>query len=115
MADPASGKDEYASQRVPRRIVLLVGDEHSDVELAVSGPTMIPGWKFRLAAQWEDCVHVGDFAGANAIGEVCAAFVLQVLDAERTMLEAQDRLAAGRTAATTSLVALYRALGGALP
>lgn len=40
---------------------------------------------------------------------------LQVLDAERTMLEAQDRLAAGRTAATTGLVALYRALGGALP
>ncbi len=40
---------------------------------------------------------------------------LQVLDAERTMLEAQDRLAAGRTAATTGLVAVYRALGGALP
>ena len=40
---------------------------------------------------------------------------LQVLDAERTMLEAQDRLAAGRTAATTGLVALYRALGGNLP
>jgi multidrug efflux system outer membrane protein len=38
---------------------------------------------------------------------------LQVLDAERTMLDAQDRLAAGRTAATTGLVALYRALGGA--
>ncbi|OLC08098.1 MAG: hypothetical protein AUH41_08995 [Gemmatimonadetes bacterium 13_1_40CM_66_11] len=44
-----------------------------------------------------------------------ASDFLQVLDAERTMLEAQDRLAAGRTAATTSLVALYRALGGALP
>jgi iron complex outermembrane receptor protein len=28
--------------------------QHSDVELAVSGPTMIPGWTFRLAAQWED-------------------------------------------------------------
>jgi len=40
---------------------------------------------------------------------------LQVLDAERTMLEAQDRLAGGRTAATTRLVTLYRALGGALP
>jgi len=40
---------------------------------------------------------------------------LQLLDAERTMLEAQDRLAAGRTTATTGLVAVYRALGGALP
>jgi len=28
--------------------------EHSDLEFAVSGPTFIPGWKFRLAAQWED-------------------------------------------------------------
>jgi outer membrane protein, multidrug efflux system len=44
-----------------------------------------------------------------------ASDFLQVLDAERTMLEAQDRLAAGRTAATTGLVALYRALGGRLP
>jgi len=41
-----------------------------------------------------------------------ASDFLQVLDAERTMLEAQDRLAAGRTAATTGLVAVYRALGG---
>ena len=44
-----------------------------------------------------------------------ASDLLQVLDAERTMLEAQDRLAVGRTAATTGLVALYRALGGSLP
>ena len=43
-----------------------------------------------------------------------AADFLQVLDAERTLLEAQDRLAAGRTGATTALVAVYRALGGAL-
>ena len=42
-----------------------------------------------------------------------ASDFLQVLDAERTMLEAQDRLAAGRTAATTGLIAVYRALGGA--
>jgi multidrug efflux system outer membrane protein len=37
---------------------------------------------------------------------------LQVLDAERTQLEAEDRLAQGRTEAATSLVALYKALGG---
>jgi outer membrane protein TolC len=41
-----------------------------------------------------------------------AADFLQVLDAERTLLEAQDRLAAGRTGATTALVEVYRALGG---
>jgi multidrug efflux system outer membrane protein len=37
---------------------------------------------------------------------------LQVLDAERTLLEAQDRTAASRTAATTALVAVYKALAG---
>jgi len=41
-----------------------------------------------------------------------ASDFLQVLDAERTMLDAQDRRAAGRTAATTGLVAVYRSLGG---
>jgi multidrug efflux system outer membrane protein len=39
---------------------------------------------------------------------------LEVLDAERTQLEAQDRLAAGRTDATNWLVSVYRALGGGL-
>ncbi|MGH7630634.1 MAG: efflux transporter outer membrane subunit [Gemmatimonadales bacterium] len=37
---------------------------------------------------------------------------LQVLDAQRTVLEAQDRLAQGRTDATTALVEVYRAVGG---
>src|SRR5438105_1582666 len=37
---------------------------------------------------------------------------LQVLDAERTELEAQDRLAQGRIDAATAYVALYKAIGG---
>jgi multidrug efflux system outer membrane protein len=37
---------------------------------------------------------------------------LQVLDAERTQLEAQDQLAEGRTAAATAYAALYKATGG---
>jgi multidrug efflux system outer membrane protein len=37
---------------------------------------------------------------------------LQVLDAQRTQLEAQDRLAQGRTDAATAYAALYKALGG---
>lgn len=36
---------------------------------------------------------------------------LQVLDAERTLLEAEDRLASSRTAAATALIALHKALG----
>jgi outer membrane protein, multidrug efflux system len=37
---------------------------------------------------------------------------LEVLDAERTQLEAEDRLAQSRTQAATSLIAVYKALGG---
>jgi outer membrane protein, multidrug efflux system len=40
---------------------------------------------------------------------------LEVLDAERTQLETQDRLALGRRDATLGLVAVYRALGGDWP
>jgi len=40
---------------------------------------------------------------------------LQVLDAERTQLEAQDQLAQGRTDAATAYAALYKALGGSSP
>jgi multidrug efflux system outer membrane protein len=37
---------------------------------------------------------------------------LTVLDAERTLLEAQDLLAASETSTATALVAVYKALGG---
>ncbi|MBA3346306.1 MAG: TolC family protein [Gemmatimonadales bacterium] len=40
---------------------------------------------------------------------------LQVLDAQRTVLEAQSQLEQGRTEATMALVAVYRALGGSWP
>jgi NodT family efflux transporter outer membrane factor (OMF) lipoprotein len=42
-----------------------------------------------------------------------ASDFLTVLDAERTLLEAQDRLSLGRTQATAALVEVYRATGGA--
>jgi NodT family efflux transporter outer membrane factor (OMF) lipoprotein len=44
-----------------------------------------------------------------------ASDFLAVLDAERTLLEAQDRRAVGRIEAHTSLVGVYRALGGNWP
>jgi len=40
---------------------------------------------------------------------------LSVLDAERTLLEAQDRLAASQTLTVTALVTVYKALGGGVP
>jgi multidrug efflux system outer membrane protein len=44
-----------------------------------------------------------------------AADFLSVLDAERTLLEAQDRLAASQTRTVTALIAVYKALGGGVP
>jgi multidrug efflux system outer membrane protein len=41
-----------------------------------------------------------------------AADFLTVLDAERTLLQAQDQLAVSETATATALVAVYKALGG---
>ncbi len=41
-----------------------------------------------------------------------ASDFLQVLDAERTLLESEDQLARSRTEAATSLIAVYKALGG---
>lgn len=47
--------------------------------------------------------------------EAGAADFLSMLDAERTLLEAQDRLAASQTHTTTALVAVLKALGGGPP
>ncbi|HEY7233981.1 MAG TPA: efflux transporter outer membrane subunit [Gemmatimonadaceae bacterium] len=40
---------------------------------------------------------------------------LQVLDAQRTLLDAENQLALGRTSAATALVAVYKAVGGTWP
>ena len=63
--------------------------------------------------------HLQDAAEASARAtelarlryEEGAGDFLEVLDAERRLLEAEDRLSEGRTAATTALVGVYRSLG----
>ena len=57
--------------------------------------------------------RAAELARLRFSGEV--ADFLQVLDAERTQLEAQDQLAQGRTDAATAYAALYKALGGTWP
>ncbi|HVY69931.1 MAG TPA: efflux transporter outer membrane subunit [Verrucomicrobiae bacterium] len=47
--------------------------------------------------------------------EAGSADFLSVLDAERTLLEAQDRLAASQTRTVTALVTVFKALGGGVP
>jgi outer membrane protein, multidrug efflux system len=64
--------------------------------------------------------HVGASAQASATAARLArtrydggiSDFLTVLDTERTLLEAEDRLAQSRTDTATSLIAVYKALGG---
>lgn len=68
----------------------------------------------------ERLTHVTEAARASADAAQLARLrfesgiidFLQVLDAERTLLEAEDRLAQSRTEVATTLVAVYKALGG---
>jgi NodT family efflux transporter outer membrane factor (OMF) lipoprotein len=57
--------------------------------------------------------RAAELARARFSGGV--ADFLEVLDAERTQLEAQSQLAQGRTDAATAYAALYKALGGNSP
>jgi multidrug efflux system outer membrane protein len=64
--------------------------------------------------------HVADSARASAVAARLARArfdggivdFLEVLDSERTQLEAEDALAQSRTETATSLIAVYKALGG---
>ncbi len=68
----------------------------------------------------DELLHATDAAQASATAarlartryEDGAADFLEVLDAERTQLEDEDHLAQSRTDALTSLVTVYKALGG---
>jgi multidrug efflux system outer membrane protein len=57
--------------------------------------------------------RAAELAGLRFTGGV--ADFLQVLDAERTQLEAEDQLAQSRTDAATAYAALYKSLGGSWP
>ncbi len=64
----------------------------------------------QLAAAAAASARAAELARIRFQGGV--ADFLQVLDAERSLLAAQDQLARGRTDAVTALVAVYRAVGG---
>jgi multidrug efflux system outer membrane protein len=68
----------------------------------------------------DQLVHAADAAQASAAAAKLARVryegglvdLLEVLDAERTQLQDEDRLATTRTDTATSLIAVYKALGG---
>jgi multidrug efflux system outer membrane protein len=67
----------------------------------------------RLREAADDSERAANLAQLRFTGGV--ADFLQVLDAERTQLEAQDRLAQSRTDAATAYASLYKSLGGSWP
>ena len=67
----------------------------------------------RLIARLALLLSVCTAAGlARVRYENGASDFLQVLTAERTLLESEDRLARSRTEAATSLIRVYKSLGG---
>jgi multidrug efflux system outer membrane protein len=74
----------------------------------------------RYRTSWVRVERIGDAAAASARAADLArlrfeggvADFLQVLDAERTQLDAEDQLAQAHTDAATSYAALFKALGG---
>ena len=62
------------------------------------------------AAASENAAHLARLRFDGGVADF-----LQVLDSQRTQLEAEDRLAASRTATATALIAVYKALGSPFP
>jgi outer membrane protein TolC len=104
--DAAQARDEAARAQYSR--VVLAAME--DVQTSLS--------RYRAARQRVERLQEASVASERAAELARLRFsegatdFLQVLDAQRTELEAQDRLAQGRTDAATAYAALYKALGG---
>jgi outer membrane protein, multidrug efflux system len=105
-ADAArAGADEAAA-----RYEQAVLDAHAELETA----------RIAYDRARERLQHLDDAAAASQRATELAQLrfeeggtdFLEVLDAERRLLEAQDRLAAGRVEAVNALLAVYRASGG---
>lgn len=84
-----------------------------DVENALSGYGRERRRLGHLSAAARASVDAADLATQRFEGGI--SDFLTALDAYRTALEAEDQLAVSQTAAATSLVALYKALGATVP
>jgi multidrug efflux system outer membrane protein len=84
-----------------------------DVETSLVRYRTARGRSDRLRDAADASERAAELARLRFTGGV--ADFLQVLDAERTQLEAQDELAQSRTNAATAYAALFKALGGSWP
>src|SRR3989441_5220224 len=104
--DAAQAREEAARGQYGRGVLAAV----EDVETSLS--------RYRAARLRVERLHDASAASERAAELARLRFsegvtdFLQVLDAERTQLEAQDRLAQGRSDAATAYAALYKAVGG---
>lgn len=105
----AGARHEEAFANYEQAVLLAL----EDVENALSGYGRERRRQEHLAAAARASVLAADLATQRFEGGV--SDFLTALDAYRTALEAEDRLAASQTAAAASLIALYKALGAGVP
>lgn len=104
--DAAQAREQAARAQYSQAVLAAV----ADVETNLS--------RYRAARVQVERLQEASAASERAAGLARLRFsegltdLLQVLDAQRTQLEAEDRLAQGRTEAATAYAALYRAVGG---
>ena len=108
-ADAAKARQAEARARYEQAVLVAL----RDVETALVTYRKARGRLDQLRLAAEASERAADLARLRFEGGV--ADFLQVLDAERTQLEAQDQLARGRTETVSAYVDLYRALGGTWP
>jgi multidrug efflux system outer membrane protein len=92
---------------------LIVLQAQQDVETSLSRYRTSRARVARIQDAASASERAAELARLRFTGGV--ADFLQVLDAERTQLDAEDQLAQGRTDAATAYAALYKALGGVVP
>jgi outer membrane protein, multidrug efflux system len=104
--DASRAREEEARAQYTQTVLLAL----QDIESALA--------RYRTARDRVDQVQAAAAASERAADLARLRFTggvadfLQVLDAERTQLEAQDQLALARTESATAYAALYQALGG---
>jgi NodT family efflux transporter outer membrane factor (OMF) lipoprotein len=108
-ADLAKARQVEARARYEQAVLLAL----RDVETSLVSYRKSRSRLEQLGQAAEASERAADLARLRFEGGV--ADFLQVLDAERTQLEAQDQLARGRTETVSAYVDLYRALGGTWP
>ncbi len=105
-ADQARSLEAEARAQYDQTVLLAL----EDVESALVNYRTGLGRVERFGEAAQASARAAELARLRFTGGV--ADFLQVLDAERTQLEAEDQLARSRTEASTAYAALYKALGG---